>query len=1086
MAAITTNQYLDGGTARTAGEAFAIGSGAKFTIRTDSRIHANAPASFLGSLGNPTFTDIGGELFIDATAVRWLAYTGGSGNAPAIGTAITQGGVSGYYLGCWASIGSAPTAVGSAIPASGFIKLREVTGGVYSAGALTGITATASGVDVAGWIEMAWDAGTNFVVGRVGKFTTRGQWFDLGTTNGSVGQLIPTPTSSSTSANNFCPGAFVETSPASGEYEFWQGLSSAANMWIKTAIGNAEGYTDKRCKFVKAYAGGNIQFGESVTMAGTYATVAGQASTYADIAITGTYTWSGDKVYVYAGGTAHLFQTGQQVYLDFTTGGGVDGTYTVTVVDAYNYTVALAGSGTGGDVTSRPGVTVTFTAHGYFEGESIYADFTSGTGVDGTYRIYGVNGANTYLIEYPHAAALTGGNVTANGRLQITATAHTMAIGNEVYCDFTTGGATDGRYIMRAVAANTIDINYPFSAAITTSNVTLRWTLGHVPAAGCKVRIPNILWAECATAARATNTVPNVTIATRPEFATTSAGAIDLEKIYVFSGRSIFDQAYSVRLIDCAFSETLQITECATAIEVTNVGVGAYSAQDVKPLQLTSNFAGGTLGPFWGHRPTLGTSDHAAEAIYCNGITFNNIETGIIGYARSSGYPMVITGSQNLTFNGLRVLNGYIPITTSVGITINDLDYNDRYIGRTSATTPFYAVTIGAGCDKITIDGVTFGMNNTVPDCHPYSGIINPGGATNLKFRNIGTKDSYLRTGEWAANYAACALVIASSGNNNTMKVQKVFAGRLRTGLMTTVNSDKNVTVEQVLSVNPWLHSTLGVRTELIATLNANSKGLTSGVEMSTGQTSVYGTHWLSLFRGNAIGAVLLAMNEPTAETLAYYTKDAGTVLFNSAGGVEMRAIGAKATWEMPYFAQGHTGFGNVIPVMSGGTIANYRFYYQIDKGAGYSALSAQLDAAGLQAALYAETGIDPAIGFRLKLTIQTTTANSTAITFLRLSTTTSLSAQQNINYPLDTATVAMTGLVTGSRVKATKVSDDTVLFNGAEAGGSISFQTEYIGAIRLEARKASSAPFYQPYVTQLTSISGSTVSATALQQLDE
>lgn len=37
MATITTDTYLDGGTARTAGEAWTINSGAKFTIRTDTR-----------------------------------------------------------------------------------------------------------------------------------------------------------------------------------------------------------------------------------------------------------------------------------------------------------------------------------------------------------------------------------------------------------------------------------------------------------------------------------------------------------------------------------------------------------------------------------------------------------------------------------------------------------------------------------------------------------------------------------------------------------------------------------------------------------------------------------------------------------------------------------------------------------------------------------------------------------------------------------------------------------------------------------------------------------------------------------------
>lgn len=651
MAAITVSQYLDSGTARTAGEVFTVSNEAVFTIRTDSRIHANAPASFTGSFSSPTFTGTGGEIVIDARNVRWLAYNTGSGNAPAIGTSITQGGVSGYYLGCWGTIGGAPVAVGAAIPAIGFIKLREVTGGAYAAGALGGITATATGADVTGWIEIAWDAGVNFVVGRVGKFTTRGDWFYLGETNGSVGQTLPIPTTSSTSANNFCPGAWVETTAGSNVYEFWPGLSSAANMWIRTAIGYPEGYTDRRGRFVKTFAGGNIQFGETATMTGTYVTVAGQASTYAGIAIAGTYTWTNDKITIVT--ASHLLDTGMNVYFDFTTGSGVDGYATITVLDAYNIQIDRPGSGTGGNVTCRPGVTVTFTAHGLNTYESIYADFTTGTGVDGTYQIYAVTGANTYNIAYPHAAALTSGNVTVNSKIQATLTAHGHAIGNDVYLDFTSGGATSGVYIARAVGTNTIDINYPFSAAIASSNVTARWTIGHIPPTGCKVRIPNILWAECATAARATNTVPNATIASRPEWNISTAGAIDLEYIYTLSGRSIFDQGYSVRLQYCAFSETLQITECATAIDVNDVGVGMYSAQDARALQLTSNFAGGTISNVVAKRATLGTTDHAMDVSYCKGITFNNIESGIIGYARSPVVDLVQHSSYTTVGNWL-------------------------------------------------------------------------------------------------------------------------------------------------------------------------------------------------------------------------------------------------------------------------------------------------------------------------------------------------------------------------------------------------------------------------------------------------
>lgn len=1080
MATITTDTYLDGGTARTAGETMAIGSGAKLTIRTDTRVHADAPTSFTGSLGNPTFTDIGGELYIDATAVRWLAYDSGGGNVPAIGTSITQSSVSGYLLGVWDTLASGPTAVGAAMPANGFIKLREVTNGPYTTGALGGITASATAADVAGWIECVWDASTNFVVGRVGKIKSRGTWFYLDDTNGSIGQTIQVPSSSSAATDNFCPGVWVETAPSSDVYEFWPGLASAANGWVKTALGYAEGYTDARCKFVKAFGSGLVQFGETVTASATYASLAAQAGTYAGIALSSTYTWANNVVTVNTGSTAHLLENEQTIGLDFTSGDGVDAaTFVVTVIDAYNFTCPYTGSGTGGNVTVRPGVTISFNSHGLHQGESVYCDFTTGTGTDGTYTVYSVDSANAYKVAYPHTASLTSGNVSCLHTLVVSATAHGHGLGNEVYCDFTSGGATDGRYVIKTVATNTFNINYAHTAAIGSSNVTLRWTVGSVPEDGCHVRISNIMMAECATASRATNKVPNSTIGSRPEFNTTTAGAIDLEYLYAWSLRSIFAQAYSVRLYHCAFMETLDISECATALDVDDIGVGMYSAQDARAFLLTSCFAGGTVKNIVACRATAGSSDHAAEALYCNGQTFTNITCGIIIYARNSGIAFNIGTCQNLTYNGLRVFNGNVPIATSVNITINDLDYNDRFIGHTNATTAYNALTVSSGCDEITLDGLTFGLGGTVEDCHPYTGILSVTAATNIKARNLGSSTAYLSTGVWAPNYSSMGVIFTSGGNNNTFKLQKAFVGKMRTGLISTLNSDKNCIYEQVLSSCPFYHSAKTVYTTTVASLNTDLKGMTTGTWVTSGQTSVYGTHWYDEFLGTGYGALILAMNEPTAETTSYYTNDAATALFNSSGGIEMRNIGAKSTWDTSYFIQGHTGFQNVTPVMSGGTIGNHRFKYSIDlnDGNGWSTLSAQYTGAELATELSGLT-ISATLGFKLRLQIETTSTNTAAITFLRFYTTTTTSAQNAIAYPLDPVTIQVTvqDAVTKAAIQGARVylvagadgplSEGTLIMNTTTNASGIAQDTAFSFTanqpITGRARKGSSTPFYR------------------------
>jgi hypothetical protein len=259
------------------------------------------------------------------------------------------------------------------------------------------------------------------------------------------------------------------------------------------------------------------------------------------------------------------------------------------------------------------------------------------------------------------------------------------------------------------------------------------------------------------------------------------------------------------------------------------------------------------------------------------------------------------------------------------------------------------------------------------------------------------------------------------------------------------------------------------------------------GTGALTAQTSVYGTHWRDGFTSTTAGRIAILMNEPTAQTASQVTLANGAA-FTSAGGLYMPVIGHSATFEMPEHIIGHTGFANTSLVMAGGTATNYNYNYAIDKndGGGWSTLTtANYTATALGTALSGITGINAQLGFKLRLKITTTGTNATAITSVYV-TTVSTTTAQDYQYPLDTGAVAVDSLVTGSYVKATKVSDSTVLFAGPESVGAISFNTDYIGSIRIEARKATGSPYYQPWVTVITSISGTTVSATALQQLDE
>jgi hypothetical protein len=219
-------------------------------------------------------------------------------------------------------------------------------------------------------------------------------------------------------------------------------------------------------------------------------------------------------------------------------------------------------------------------------------------------------------------------------------------------------------------------------------------------------------------------------------------------------------------------------------------------------------------------------------------------------------------------------------------------------------------------------------------------------------------------------------------------------------------------------------------------------------------------------------------MNEPSSLTTSQVTLSNGAA-FTSAGGLYMPVIGHQAVFEMPEYTIGHTAFANAVGVMAGATIGNYLIEFSIDKNDG-SGFSAYQTATGVN--LSGVTGINAQLGFKLRVRVTTSTTNATAITSLYFTTVSTTTAQDYL-YPLDVATVEIGGLVTDSRVVAKKVSDGTVLFNGVEVAGSVLFTTDFIGAVRIIARKASAAPYYIEWETQITTIAGSMVSAIALQQ---
>lgn len=212
---------------------------------------------------------LGGIIEFNSTKVRLIQYTGGSGTVPALNTTISQGSASGILLGVYSNLISAPITTGGSMPVSGFILIRQWNSVSYSAGVLTGITATSSGIDRPGWLEIVGVDLSTCTINRLNKFYAYGDYFDfLGvTTDGtrSTGYQIP-----NNGGNMWVPGVEVETD-VTDVYEFYPNAGTQTALDTKIATDAIRG------KFCWITTDGLVMFGhDGINSSGGYCPPSGR------------------------------------------------------------------------------------------------------------------------------------------------------------------------------------------------------------------------------------------------------------------------------------------------------------------------------------------------------------------------------------------------------------------------------------------------------------------------------------------------------------------------------------------------------------------------------------------------------------------------------------------------------------------------------------------------------------------------------------------------------------------------------------------------------------------------------------------
>lgn len=236
------------------GEDYTINSGATLTLDSDSRWGQQAAV-----VGNITIdAATGGTVRFEGRNVWWVAFDGGSGTVPALGTAgtldVARGGTPvAEFLGVFTGLGVAPSAAASAMPSSGFIKFRRISAALadndvltFSNGASVSVNSVTGGQR--GWLHIVGEEQQSITVPRLGRFEALGDWFELGTATGATGETFQYYVA------DICPAVQVETAAGSGVYEWW--LNAGATRWGQ----NNRVATDSRGKYFNCSAAGLITF----------------------------------------------------------------------------------------------------------------------------------------------------------------------------------------------------------------------------------------------------------------------------------------------------------------------------------------------------------------------------------------------------------------------------------------------------------------------------------------------------------------------------------------------------------------------------------------------------------------------------------------------------------------------------------------------------------------------------------------------------------------------------------------------------------------------------------------------------------
>jgi len=625
-------------------------------------------------------------------------------------------------------------------------------------------------------------------------------------------------------------------------------------------------------------------------------------------------------------------------------------------------------------------------------------------------------------------------------------------IWHRVYHNTVNGGSTSTVFWDDiADWGNSFETGYVFYNDRTAGTITFGTSSnGGVIPDGAKVRIPNVHVGTTTTGAPTTEYV-GVTVTSVLEMIDSAVTEnVFIDHLNASTAFMSLVQTNGGTISDSCFgwwNATNIINKCNAAVSITNcafvAGNGLTGDSVTNAFIIQDNVGGITIEDCVIYAGLNGNTSAGLSLLTMANILFKG-RNKIPSNQQDENSHAAVRGSvaSNVEFEDDLILNaaGIILIAGCVNWTIENIIWSQNTAR--GSTEDAMVLINSTGVDNLIVSGGRFATGSGVR--HMNGSLFTITDSSNVTIRNFGAVDAKIDCGGRGTTVLSLAGI-----TNNCLFQRLYFTNRNTADPFGMLNSCADITIENCScdyndELEPDANRTImkGIH------IGSGNIGASTGVEDD--YVNVTASVFYDIFKSDTTGGIGLIFNPGGLTYSANITIDSGTPVWNGIGDLLMPSTSDQVTFTFPYLIKGHTGFQNALPHLIGvncGTLGsgwgNFSIEYAIDTGSGYSEFET---ASGTN--LSGKT--ISATGFGLKIRIKVTTASSTnAVNGLQIHTTTTISDQKSNLYPLSVAEVELTGLKSGSEVRAYLGTDPSTAteISGAESSGtSYSFNQSYAG----------------------------------------